>query len=1550
MPAMMIPIQLSGSAARSGKRLARAASAACILVLAAGSTALGTDVQEEDPVPLLTSISSLDFGAVPLGFTAIRLLAVTNVTEAPVGVLSATTTNAGFGVLSTNLPVTVEPWARVELLLRFTPQSSGSHTGRVTVAITDPIQTHLDIPLAGLGYSLPANLMPKIEAAPAEVDFGALAVGESLERTFLVRNRGDAPLFVGSVEVEESAFSVVSPTGSFSVEPGEQRQVTVRFSPARMGAVVGQCAVNSSDPENGTVMVALQGEGLAPVIELSETELDFGAVDYGALVEREISVRNRGNASLTLDLAEVAGPGFDLSGLQVGPLLPGESAIITVGFSPTQPGEAEGVLRLASNDPVNPRTEVRVSGFGLMPELTYEPATLNFGPVSVGESRDLSFLVRNTGTIPLTVTGMNTNNRNFVGLSPNPPEFTLEPGQEQTVVVRFVPSAGGGDKGLLRALSNDPLRPVAMFTLEGIGLVSKIEVTPASLDFGLVPVTESKRLPITIRNLGEGILSVESLASNNAAFGAITGTPPLRIAPGASADVTVEFSPCSDGSHEGELLIRSNDPEQPITNVRLLGSGTSSSTLGVLMSGSVRESYEITFSDNSKHTIDADVEVELRFKPLRMLRVGGVMVSDAGDMEGHIHSRIRAVEIRGNEQTIENINRSVLYDFKGYPIRAEFDAASGQLLYLGTDLADPALIASQETKPYRLEYSAATGVVTLWIRLPRPFRYPPEFETYEGFATACVSGRSGTAMIRVLVAGSRLPISGVSVSVEGTEPSTTDSSGRVTFQDLSPGERRIELVKERFEPLVGEITIPPFQASAFEFLLTPVTMLTASVELVDEPRPILPGQRRSARLTIQNATTGEISGFLGVELFLSPSGQLESGFFVDFFGLTPMSLGPGETRTLEWEFLLPTARELGSKHAGLTHLIARVELHPTSGPEYFHGSMVASSAPFWLGQIIKVLTHGFGRDLRIPIVGPVMPDFMEPWEQMSIKFQSLASDSGLPIGRSLRRYIHTWNSSEGWIEAAALFLLQIYCEMKRFSSGAVAAALGVQAYMGTAAARAAEGAYSARNFLFSFVSPELTQNDFQVIHLIGHSRGAAVNARLARLLAQDGVRIHQYTGLDGYGPDWPPPSHILADIDIVEELSMPDALEMVLRRVNYRVEDGLFAEKVADLFYTILEPLFRLYYYSRLGIGGDFNALSAEFKAYLRERIPNFYALDRPEPLFENILLQGKGEGEDARSNHLNVVQLYLESGEDPRGEEFEYLLDNPFGREVLAWRKRASAQTLLSTHSLGPFPTVSSQSPARLMTLQTFRDGSFEELGQLQELLEETTFPEPEEGILRVALALLRSSNHMLSAMWETSGELSLVRSRDQWAVELTQSEDTSLGQFLVLGPAAEFLGFDLNVLTAEAGDFLEVLLDEEIFTEIPLEGHPGWRTYAVPLDGKPGPARFVFRLRGVVNEPSVIQLDNFIIHYNRPRITELRFERRDQVRVIVEGIPGLWYRLEATEDLETWTTVASAESMSGTAELVDETAEQSKARFYRVQVEAQPSNRDQPIDSQTR
>lgn len=87
-----------------------------------------------------------------------------------------------------------------------------------------------------------------------------------------------------------------------------------------------------------------------------------------------------------------------------------------------------------------------------------------------------------------------------------------------------------------------------------------IEVSPASVDFGSTAPGVAVQRSVTLRNSGEGPLSVSGVAlgGENADQFKLEGSPPLSLAAGENVALAVSYLPSGLGPHSGRLLITSD--------------------------------------------------------------------------------------------------------------------------------------------------------------------------------------------------------------------------------------------------------------------------------------------------------------------------------------------------------------------------------------------------------------------------------------------------------------------------------------------------------------------------------------------------------------------------------------------------------------------------------------------------------------------------------------------------------------------------------------------------------------------------------------------------------------------------------------------------------------------------------------------------------------------------------------------------------------------------------------------------------------------------------
>ena len=114
-------------------------------------------------------------------------------------------------------------------------------------------------------------------------------------------------------------------------------------------------------------------------------------------------------------------------------LEPEGSQMVTVTFPSSTAGEFSGLINILSNDPDRAKHTLSVSVIVQpppVPVLAVQETVVDFGTVEVAQRFSRRFTVKNTGTAPLEITGIESD---VSGLTFEPSMFTLAPDGSQTV-------------------------------------------------------------------------------------------------------------------------------------------------------------------------------------------------------------------------------------------------------------------------------------------------------------------------------------------------------------------------------------------------------------------------------------------------------------------------------------------------------------------------------------------------------------------------------------------------------------------------------------------------------------------------------------------------------------------------------------------------------------------------------------------------------------------------------------------------------------------------------------------------------------------------------------------------------------------------------------------------------------------------------------------------------------------------------------------------------------------------------------------------------------
>jgi hypothetical protein len=488
-----------------------------------------------------------------------------------------------------------------------------------------------------------------IVGAAGGVDFGILAVGESSQLTFTIRNLGSADLTGLGLTITgpDAGDFTVTANPTAPVVAGGSTTFTVVFSPGSQGAKAATLRIASNDSSENPFDIALRGTGPFSEIVVEQPEgsdladganVSFGTLAVGATNQISFTIRNTGTLDLTGLGITITGPNasdFTVITNPVAPVAGGGTTTFTVAFSPGDVGVRTAVLQIASNDADENPFDIELRGTGPIPFIQiqlssgnylYDGASVNFGSGQVGFSSQRTFIIRNYGNsdltgLGLTITGPNASD--FL-ITTNPTAPVAAFSGSTTFTVAFTCGGLGDRTADLQLTSNDPNQSPFDITLAGIGLPPGPEIVVeqppgsdlpdgAGVDFGGGLVGATSERIFTILNIGNSNLTGLdiTITGPHASDFAVTANPTSPLAGDDSTTFTVTFTRGDLGDRMADLRLASNDTDENPFDLTLTGtgfpltelvvtnvedSGPGSLRQAILVANAAAGIYRITFS------------------------------------------------------------------------------------------------------------------------------------------------------------------------------------------------------------------------------------------------------------------------------------------------------------------------------------------------------------------------------------------------------------------------------------------------------------------------------------------------------------------------------------------------------------------------------------------------------------------------------------------------------------------------------------------------------------------------------------------------------------------------------------------------------------------------------------------------------------------------------------------------------------------------------------------------------------------------------------------
>jgi Abnormal spindle-like microcephaly-assoc'd, ASPM-SPD-2-Hydin len=206
-------------------------------------------------------------------------------------------------------------------------------------------------------------------------------------------------------------------------------------------------------------------------LHVSPGNLEFQTVVVGRTTTLTFQVKNTGSSKLCIyhlysskGQFTVSGPSTPVS------IFPSKSVQFRVTFRPSTTGKTSALLEILSSAQAMVSFTMTGNGEAPLAKLQLSPTSLNFGSVNVSSGNSKTVTVKNTGDIPLKISGVTELGGGF-GFSNLSAGVLLAPNQQHVFQVSFHPQSKGTISGRISIMSASLSSPTTL-SLVGSGVAT----------------------------------------------------------------------------------------------------------------------------------------------------------------------------------------------------------------------------------------------------------------------------------------------------------------------------------------------------------------------------------------------------------------------------------------------------------------------------------------------------------------------------------------------------------------------------------------------------------------------------------------------------------------------------------------------------------------------------------------------------------------------------------------------------------------------------------------------------------------------------------------------------------------------------------------------------------------------------------------------------------------------------------------------------------------------------------------------------------------------
>jgi P pilus assembly chaperone PapD len=311
---------------------------------------------------LFISPSIASFGSVTVGGGASTSLIIANTGTGNVTISQESLSGGPFTATPLVLPYILAPGNRFAVTITFAPKSPGPFTEYLEF-VSDATNAIVYYEMTGTGVQPAGGLLT---ATPATASFGSVPVGTSNSQGLHLKNSGTTNITISASAVSSPRFKLQGLTTPLLLAPGQTAACTVVFTPTTTGYVAGSASITST-ASNSPLTLTMSGSGVAatPALTVTPATLVFANETVGNTESLAVTLNNSGNSNVTVSSIGVSAADIQTGGGVSGATIaPGQSATLSVSFSPKKAETVSGSVTITSNAISSP-TIIPVSGTGV---------------------------------------------------------------------------------------------------------------------------------------------------------------------------------------------------------------------------------------------------------------------------------------------------------------------------------------------------------------------------------------------------------------------------------------------------------------------------------------------------------------------------------------------------------------------------------------------------------------------------------------------------------------------------------------------------------------------------------------------------------------------------------------------------------------------------------------------------------------------------------------------------------------------------------------------------------------------------------------------------------------------------------------------------------------------------------------------------------------------------------------------------------------------------------------------------------------------------------